>query len=90
MFFLVGTLLCSGVFIALTVDTFRQIPTQTRAEALSPAVMRGKVIWEEQNCMGCHTLFGEGAYYAPDLSQVYNRRGPMFIRATTSPTLSFA
>lgn len=31
--------------------------------------------------MGCHTLFGEGAYYAPELTRVYTRRGPDFIRA---------
>jgi nitric oxide reductase subunit C len=31
--------------------------------------------------MGCHTLLGEGAYYAPELTKVYERRGPAFIRA---------
>lgn len=31
--------------------------------------------------MGCHTLLGEGAYYAPELTRVYRRRGPEFIRA---------
>ena len=25
--------------------------------------------------MGCHTLIGEGAYYAPELMNVFNRRG---------------
>jgi CxxC motif-containing protein (DUF1111 family) len=23
---------------------------------MSPAVVRGKRIWEQNNCMGCHTL----------------------------------
>ena len=28
--------------------------------------------------MGCHTLLGEGAYYAPELTKVYDRiGGPM-------------
>ena len=31
--------------------------------------------------MGCHTLLGEGAYYAPELTKVYERRGPEFIKA---------
>lgn len=31
--------------------------------------------------MGCHTLMGEGAYYAPELTKVYERRGPDFIKA---------
>ena len=31
--------------------------------------------------MGCHTILGEGAYYAPELTKVYERRGPEFIKA---------
>jgi nitric oxide reductase subunit C len=80
-FFLTGTVLCGGTFIALTVDTFQRIPEQTRSAAITPEVARGKTLWEENNCMGCHTLFGEGAYYAPELTRVYQRRGPAFIAA---------
>ncbi|MFO0675308.1 MAG: c-type cytochrome [Polyangiaceae bacterium] len=80
-FFLVGTFACSAVFIGLTVDSFARIPAQTHAEAITPAVKRGKDLWDENNCMGCHTLFGEGAYYAPELTRVHQRRGPEFIRA---------
>lgn len=78
-FFLSGTLLFSAVFIWLTVDTFQRIPAQTNADELNESVIRGKHIWEENNCMGCHTLLGEGAYYAPELTRVYDRRGPAFI-----------
>ncbi len=78
-FFLSGTLLFSAVFIWLTVDTFQRIPAQTNSDELTESVARGKQIWEENNCMGCHTLLGEGAYYAPELTRVYDRRGPAFI-----------
>jgi len=44
-------------------------------------VVRGKHIWETRNCIGCHTLLGEGAYFAPELGNVYTRRGPDFIKA---------
>ncbi|MEZ4288016.1 MAG: c-type cytochrome [Polyangiales bacterium] len=80
-FFVVGTVLCSGVFIFLTIDTFRKIPAQTHAQNITDSVKHGKELWEENNCMGCHTLFGEGAYYAPELTKVYERRGPVFIDA---------
>jgi|APLak6261675434_1056106.scaffolds.fasta_scaffold01456_3 nitric oxide reductase subunit C len=80
-FFLGGTALCSTVFLGLTVDTFRQIPGRTNAAALTDSVKRGKHLWEDNNCMGCHTLFGEGAYYAPELTKVYERRGPVFVRS---------
>lgn len=78
-FFLSGTLLFTAVFVWLTIDTFRRIPAQTNSDALTESVARGKQIWEENNCMGCHTLLGEGAYYAPELTRVYQRRGPAFI-----------
>lgn len=80
-FFLIGTGLTTAVFLALTVDTFRRIPAQTNAAGITAPVARGKQLWEANNCMGCHTIFGEGAYYAPELTQVYTRRGPDFIRA---------
>ena len=72
-FFLVGTILCSGAFILLTVDTIRQVPKLTKEENLTPQVIRGKHVWDRNNCMGCHTLMGEGAYYAPELTKVYER-----------------
>ncbi len=81
LFFLTGTALCSLAFVGLTVDTFQRIPAQTRADRLTPAAVRGKHLWDGNNCMGCHTLMGEGAYYAPELTRVYRRRGPDFIRA---------
>lgn len=79
-FFLVGTIICFGSFVLLTLDTFRRIPEQTKASELTEEVIRGKKLWETHNCMGCHTLLGEGAYYAPELTKVYERRGEAFIR----------
>lgn len=80
-FFVVGTSLCALAFVLLTADTISRVPAQTRQENLTPAVIHGKELWEANNCMGCHTLMGEGAYYAPELTRVYERRGPEFIRA---------
>lgn len=37
--------------------------------------------------MGCHTILGEGAYYAPELTKVYERRGEGYIKTVlTSKT----
>lgn len=80
-FFLGGTGLFGLIFVGLTVDTIRRVPKQTNAGAITPAVERGKDLWDSNNCMGCHTLFGEGAYYAPELTKVFERRGPVFMRA---------
>ncbi|KAB2901532.1 MAG: c-type cytochrome [Kofleriaceae bacterium] len=80
-FFVVGTTLSVLSFLLLTADTFARVPGQTRERNLSPAAIRGKHLFDRKNCMGCHTIFGEGAYYAPELTRVYERRGPTFIKA---------
>lgn len=90
-FFLTGTFVCTGAFIMLTLDTLQRIPAQTHSAALSESAIRGKHLWEKNNCMGCHTLMGEGAYYAPELTKVYERRGEGFITAMlTDPQSIFA
>lgn len=80
-FFLGGTLLCSVAFIGLTLDTFNRIPKQTGSANLTAEAIRGKHLFETNNCMGCHTILGEGAYYAPELTRVINRRGEVFVKA---------
>lgn len=89
-FFLGGTGLFAVAFIALTIDSMRQLPAQTKAQNITEAVKRGKHIWEDNNCMGCHTLFGEGAYYAPELTKVVERRGKDWMRVfLKDPQLMF-
>lgn len=80
-FFLTGTLLCLGAFVLLTIDTIKRVPAQTHADKITPAVKRGKDLWDKHNCMGCHTIMGEGAYYAPELTRVIERRGATFVAA---------
>jgi nitric oxide reductase subunit C len=69
------------LFVALTFDTQRILPKRDHRENITPEVVRGKHIWETRDCIGCHTLLGEGAYFAPELGNVYQRRGPEFIKA---------
>lgn len=68
------------VFAGLIWDSERRIPERSNAQAITPAVINGKKLWETRNCIGCHTLLGEGAYFAPELGNVYARRGPDFIK----------
>lgn len=79
-FFLGGTGIFTLIFIGLTIDSMRQVPARTRETQITPAVSAGKRIWEDNNCMGCHTLFGEGAYYAPELTRVIERRGKPWLQ----------
>ena len=80
-FFLGGTALCAAAFILLTVDTLAQMPKRSNQDQMSESVVRGHHIWNRNNCMGCHTLLGEGGYYAPELTKVIERRGADWIAA---------
>jgi len=63
------------VLIGLTVDTVRGLPKTDNSANLTEQVAAGKRLWEINNCIGCHTLLGEGAYFAPELGNVYTRFG---------------
>ena len=79
-FFVLGTVVCFGAFVLLTIDTIRQVPKQTNEENLTESVARGKGLFDANNCMGCHTILGEGAYYAPELTKVATRRSKRSIK----------
>lgn len=76
-----GSVFFALLFAVIVFDTESRIPERSNAKAITPAVVAGKKIWETRNCIGCHTLLGEGAYFAPELGNVYTRRGPEFIKA---------
>jgi nitric oxide reductase subunit C len=81
LFFYVGTAVFAVIFIILTIDTHRQIPKLTNEAALTPEVIAGKDVWHEKNCINCHTLLGEGAYFAPDLTKITEQRGAAYLSA---------
>jgi nitric oxide reductase subunit C len=81
IFAIACTAIASLVFLALTVDSHRQFGKLTNAENITPAVTAGKDVWHDNNCINCHTLFGEGAYYAPDLTKITQLRGEQYLKA---------
>ncbi len=76
-----GTVFFFLLFLALSFDANSALPARDNRANLTPAVEACKKIWETRNCIGCHTLLGEGAYFAPELGNVYTRRGGDFIKA---------
>lgn len=86
-FFIGGTAVTFLAFIGLTVYSLSPSNDQTNHDKIDAKVVRGKEIWEENNCMGCHTIMGEGGYYAPELTKVIERRGEGYVKAVLqSPT----
>lgn len=74
-----GTVFFFLLFLALTFDTMQGLPDRDNRAALEgpagEAIALGKKVWEDNNCIGCHTLLGEGGYFAPELGNVYTRFG---------------
>ncbi len=72
------------IFIILSVLSF----TGSRKQATPDAVTFGKYsavdgrrVFQAYNCMGCHAIVGNGAYFGPDLTDLYRRVGPAWLAA---------
>jgi nitric oxide reductase subunit C len=81
LFAIGSTAAATIIFLGLTIDSHRQFPTLTNAENITPEVKHGMAVWHKYNCINCHTLFGEGAYYAPDLTKITKHRGQEYLKA---------
>ncbi|HLV29801.1 MAG TPA: cytochrome c [Burkholderiaceae bacterium] len=81
LFAVASTAIASLIFLVLTVDSHRQFPTLTNADTITDEVVRGQNVWHDYNCINCHTIFGEGAYYAPDLTKITQLRGAPYLTA---------
>jgi len=71
-----GSLFFILIFVGLTIQSHVYITTTSTASMpLTESVARGKHVWERYSCINCHTLHGEGAYFAPEVGNVMTRWG---------------
>jgi nitric oxide reductase subunit C len=70
-----GTAFFFIVFVLLVGDSFRQARMIETTNPISDAVAQGKHVWERHACFDCHTMYGEGARFAPELGQVWLKYG---------------
>lgn len=76
--FYAGSLFFVLIFIVLTAQSHRYVVNvSTAGMPLSEEVILGKHVWERNSCINCHTLHGEGAYFAPEVGNVMTRWGVM-------------
>jgi nitric oxide reductase subunit C len=78
-FFFTVTGLFTAVFVGLTLHSHTRFPDLTNADRITDEVLAGKDVWHHNNCVNCHTLMGEGAYFAPDLTRITQHRGEAYL-----------
>ena len=81
LFAIGSSVVAALAFIGMTIDSHRQFGKLTNADKITTSVTRGKDVWHKNNCINCHTIFGEGAYYAPDLTKITKLRGEAYLTA---------
>jgi nitric oxide reductase subunit C len=71
-----GSIFFFVIFVGLTAHShYYMRTTSTDESTLTESVARGKHVWEKNSCINGHTLLGEGAYFAPELGNVWKRYG---------------
>ena len=78
-FFVGVTAVFSLVFVGLTIHSHTRFPQLTHADRITPQVLAGRDVWHAKNCVNCHTLLGEGSYFAPDLTKITSLRGSAYL-----------
>ncbi|MGD2135065.1 MAG: cytochrome c [Gemmatimonadales bacterium] len=71
--FVVGTITAFVVLAGMTVNSLSTVRS-VRTAPLTDDVVAGKAVWQSRNCNDCHTILGIGAYFAPELTTVADRR----------------
>jgi cytochrome c2 len=68
--------------LAVSIGLFALVIFNSRGAqgAIPQEVAAGYAVWREYGCESCHTFFGQGGNYAPDLSHIYTLRGEAYIR----------
>jgi cytochrome c2 len=73
-----------AIFLLLSVWSFmpsrkQALPEQIQYDGVG--AIDGKRVFQAYNCMGCHTIVGNGAYFGPDLTGIYGQAGPAWLAA---------
>ncbi|RJQ43296.1 MAG: cytochrome c [Nitrospiraceae bacterium] len=76
--FIYGSLLCFVVLVILTIDTMGKL--DQRAPVITEKVDAGKKVWHKYDCIGCHTILGNGSYFAPDMTKATERKPKGYLK----------
>ena len=71
-----GSLFFILIFVGLSAHSHWYIQNVSTDHAgLTESVAKGKRLWEVKACINCHSILGEGTYFAPEVGNVMQRWG---------------
>lgn len=76
--FIFGSLFFFVIFLVMTFDTMKQL--DKRAPEITEQINEGKMLWHKYDCIGCHTILGNGSYFAPDLTKTTVNKPASYIK----------
>lgn len=76
--FIFGSLFFFVLFVILTIDTMGKL--DKRAPAITEEVNAGKMVWHKYDCIGCHTILGNGSYFAPDMTKIAEKKPKDYLK----------
>lgn len=76
--FIFGSLFFFVIFLILTFDTMEKL--DKRAPVITEEVNAGKMVWHKYDCIGCHTILGNGSYFAPDMTKVAEKKPKDYLK----------
>ena len=59
-----------------------------RAPEITEDVNAGKMAWHKYDCIGCHTIFGNGSYFAPDMTKVAEKKPKEYLKKVSDGSKS--
>ncbi|KAA0892762.1 c-type cytochrome [Pusillimonas sp. ANT_WB101] len=72
------------IFLGLSAVSFIDSRNQVTPDTISfgsHEAVAGKRVFQAYNCMGCHTMVGNGGYLGPDLTNTYEHAGSAWLAA---------
>lgn len=65
-------------FLFYSFSIYVSLPQMSKT--LPARVSKGKLVWQQYNCVACHQVYGLGGYLGPDLTNAYSKKGPDYIK----------
>ncbi len=61
------------LFVGYTYFVYTEGTENVNSPEMNESAIKGRMLWQDNNCSACHQIYGLGGYLGPDLTNVYRR-----------------